>query len=503
MSNQNSTNHPTIKKAATHQDKPLTSDMIINNNIVPQEPNALDIPEARSSHESTSETHFGACAGDEFLKQSGDGRYVKLSSLHRPVPPNIQPNTSNFESLTNVSKRGRLTADTTPFTTLKTGIDWLTFVSDNIHSRTLDPWIKKWLGGHQLEEVKGKFYKGKFEYSPHRTTLSYGHNQNGASKVEITGTALAGMTHEKVVDMLKSLEQFEAKVTRLDLFTDCYDPDVRIVEDTIEHVENPRNTRLTHKIISSKKQGQNLGSTIYLGTNKSHKYWRIYDKGIEQGTSSNVWQRVELQCNRYNDYANEVTKELLSVDASEHPQTIRNIIFQDIWQRELPYWNLMKTRDVSIRTTRNTTDFSTWAKWISSSVLPRLRMVASELNTTLERLILHLDNIDPDHIVSVPEKYQYFLEQFQDSLLDDSNHPAINNTSHPVSDQRTAKPFRNGQIQRTVSDTGSRQKHNSKRLLLSTTVQSWEDSTHSKHLPLVDDQYLPSTPPLLNGRISL
>jgi len=116
--------------------------------------------------------------------------------------------------------------------------------------------------------------------------------------VDIGGTALRNIVEQQNVDqkaLLVEICNAGGKFSRLDIAKDLrgQQNDLKAVYASFEkkeHTGTARKIREWHDTDG--------GQTIYIGSPKSDKQVRVYDKANEQGLKNEYWYRLELQCRR-------------------------------------------------------------------------------------------------------------------------------------------------------------------------------------------------------------
>lgn len=102
-----------------------------------------------------------------------------------------------------------------------------------------------------------------------------------------------------------------AHFTRIDVAIDVLDDDRASIAALVDSVRSGE-TRLKgkqHSVIQSVSRGM-VGTTLYIGSRKSDKYIRVYDKAAEQGLKGKNWTRIELEAK--GDYAASLGMRILS-----------------------------------------------------------------------------------------------------------------------------------------------------------------------------------------------
>jgi hypothetical protein len=113
--------------------------------------------------------------------------------------------------------------------------------------------------------------------------------------IVIGGTALRNIwEHHEVSqrELLGQISDIGGRVSRLDLAKDL--PDVEIDYDEIYKKAEVGDYSGTARTPSQRKS-PNGGNTIYIGSTKSDKFFRIYNKAAEQNLQGQLWARFELE----------------------------------------------------------------------------------------------------------------------------------------------------------------------------------------------------------------
>lgn len=93
----------------------------------------------------------------------------------------------------------------------------------------------------------------------------------------------------------RRIRPYSPRTARLDVAMDIYTLDVlKQLREAIRTGNLVSKFKTVKFIDSATATGENLGSTIYLGSRTSRVMVRVYDKGREQGLDT-LWQRMELE----------------------------------------------------------------------------------------------------------------------------------------------------------------------------------------------------------------
>jgi phage replication initiation protein len=107
------------------------------------------------------------------------------------------------------------------------------------------------------------------------------------------------------------VQEGEINPTRLDIACDDYDGHLEL-QRIIEYIRDKRlRARSTHRkgIFNLDRADGDEGDTVYIGSEKSERRTRIYDKAKEQGDYKGVWNRLEMVNRR--QYARAVLEALI------------------------------------------------------------------------------------------------------------------------------------------------------------------------------------------------
>jgi phage replication initiation protein len=137
--------------------------------------------------------------------------------------------------------------------------------------------------------------------------VSYGYVAFGGSQqretvcIHFTGTGLMAAQDGWEHRLYQFLQDFapNARITRCDLAHDFiegeYTPE-QALKDWESGLFTSRYTKPVAECVGSDwLSGTNRGKTLYIGSRKSSKYCRIYEKGKEQGDEQSKWVRFELE----------------------------------------------------------------------------------------------------------------------------------------------------------------------------------------------------------------
>jgi DNA relaxase NicK len=179
-------------------------------------------------------------------------------------------------------------------------VDWLEFSVFEVNERM----VKYALGLQDMTfEVKRGFYYNRVLSFENVVQISSGFKGNGAREhvhVKLTGKGCRLLEQMYGTTDLRSeirnrLLFMDVKVSRMDIAVDF---NLKFVIDYFDAVLNERvkGVKVVEHVGSLKS-----GLTLYLGSRRSEKFYRLYEKDFETGDFENYKDRLELVLK--NDYA--------------------------------------------------------------------------------------------------------------------------------------------------------------------------------------------------------
>lgn len=218
--------------------------------------------------------------------------------------------------------------------------------------------LKTWV------QTQPKFGYGQAFTHPlgHLVMANYSRPEMGVH-LAFGGRALKSLAEggQYAVDLLDWMLQSGAKITRLDLAIDVFDVE-------IDPAILATKTRVKSAPGSAKKwrvwRGENGGCTAYIGSRKSEKFLRIYDKAAETGDKSRAWTRFEIELKGNAARAASMQMSLLTDD--ERPQFIKGLISALFNPDDETFQEAMKGDAVRLVTVKDTNDKS--LDWLQGTV---------------------------------------------------------------------------------------------------------------------------------------
>jgi len=199
------------------------------------------------------------------------------------------------------------------------------------------------------------------------TIMSHPSRPDMGVHVSFTGRALRALSEGGItaVSMLDWMLKEGAKVTRIDLAIDVFDQAIDIVSlaGKPRVKESPGSARKWKFM-----KGDDGGCTAYIGSRKSDKFLRIYDKAIESGNTARPWIRFELEIK--GDAAKLVATQFGMLGEGEHAGYIKGIMKAMFNPDDEFYQALMTSEAIHIPGEKNTEDNT--IEWLLNSVAKTL-----------------------------------------------------------------------------------------------------------------------------------
>lgn len=127
-------------------------------------------------------------------------------------------------------------------------------------------------------------------------SLATNGTEAGTTNVTLPGMALAGLRASMGVtdtDLARYVIGLAARVPRVDVALNLYDADLTVGDIVRAYTDGTMRTRCRNGLYVAKLKRPN--KTLYLGSPKSDRLTRVYDKKAEQGTYGDEWLRIEVQ----------------------------------------------------------------------------------------------------------------------------------------------------------------------------------------------------------------
>jgi len=178
-----------------------------------------------------------------------------------------------------------------------------------------------------------------------------------------TGRSLAALNDGGIaaVKMLSWALDQNAKPTRLDLAIDVLDTEIDIESlAAAPRVKNAPGSARKWSVV----RGHDKGCTVYVGSRKSDKFLRIYDKAAEQGIEGRSWTRFELELK--GDAARAAAKQMWLLSDEERPQFIKGLIRALFNPDDELFQSIMDAPAAALVTEKDTRDGT--LEWLMNTV---------------------------------------------------------------------------------------------------------------------------------------
>jgi hypothetical protein len=196
---------------------------------------------------------------------------------------------------------------------------------------------------------------------------------------------------------LQILDNFSFKLTRIDLAIDDFTKSL-----TWQHFDLAYDSGTSHGfrecgLTTSKKEKKQNGFTFYMGSKRSEKLYRFYDKSIESGGEIDAY-RLEAQFR--DEWCRSIWSILLAANTDkEFHRAIVNCVcspidfYQEVLQEDntvkkvpLQWWadfkKLVKSDGIFLSCGRVKTSIDSTMQWVEKQVETSLAMIEEYMNTT-------------------------------------------------------------------------------------------------------------------------
>jgi len=156
-----------------------------------------------------------------------------------------------------------------------------------------------------------------------------------------------------------------ARITRLDLAIDVHETPVDIVGLTrVKQVKGDEGSAKKWNLIT----GSDNGVTLYIGSRKSEKFMRIYNKAAEQGLEGVMWSRFELEIKQ--DTCRTIADAITSLPSGEIPHYVKGLMRGLFNPNDPTYQQIMDVPSIPVGSTKDISDNT--LKWLYDSVAKTL-----------------------------------------------------------------------------------------------------------------------------------
>ncbi len=248
------------------------------------------------------------------------------------------------------------------------GVDWVTMTTEKdeigfawyaMYTKYRD--IKKREADEEMPFSNG-YYSGL-----RIASMQWGHDPHLGYIIIISGSDA-----DKYWDRLSPID---GRVTRLDLCVDFVQKNVQyLAKDLFELAGEERRRQKPGLSLFIGPEG---GDTLYVGSRHSQQFGRLYDKGVESGTSppGHYW-RAEVEYKK--PLAGLMAAELVQESSESRVQAIADTVVHWFLERDIPVLgNELGTRAIEISVEQRITTADKKLAWLKTQVGPTVRTLVS------------------------------------------------------------------------------------------------------------------------------
>jgi hypothetical protein len=287
-------------------------------------------------------------------------------------PNNAQPNLTP----------GPVTRGSTLPNTMETGgflvcprLDWIRATGPESLSEPLTSWLESMnldpLSGEPepFEQSRGHFgyQHGRFWQDKGAKVMWGAAGPHPTTMIELTGSFLSRTSIEDQAEMIAQLIDLGVnKFTRLDLALDYFTDEtpselITFHMDALASCEagDLVSPRTFYPIHPKTNKLESQGFTLYLGSNKSDAFSRIYDKGQQTGNRPpGTWIRWELETK--DTKATQIALRLASVQSTELASLVQGLVLASATFDPEPEWFKALKHDVELVPVSPIRDDTSW-----------------------------------------------------------------------------------------------------------------------------------------------
>lgn len=247
-------------------------------------------------------------------------------------------------------------------------VDWVTMTTDkDIVGHTWYAMYVKYRAMKLKEAETEKPFSNGYYSGLRIAKMQWGHQEHLGYIMIISGSDA-----ERYWDKLSPVD---ARVTRLDLCVDFVHKDVEyLARDIFDDIEKER---LKQKPFLSLFIGPEGGDTLYVGSRHSQQFGRLYDKGVESGTSppGHYW-RAEVEYKK--PLAGLMAGELVEETSANRVRAIADTVINWFCDRGIPVLgDEAGERAIQISVEQRVTTADKKLAWLRTQVGPTVRQLVS------------------------------------------------------------------------------------------------------------------------------
>jgi hypothetical protein len=178
-----------------------------------------------------------------------------------------------------------------------------------------------------------------------------------------------------------------ATCSRIDIAIDV--TSIRLVKDLIACIKDDKVK--THVKKWGVIEGNDGGTTLYVGSRDSERMLRIYDKAVEQGLTGQTWDRIELEVK--GQAAHRLARALAHFD----PEGVVRSWIDDFCHFDNEIWTMLMTTPISYYSAsqRRKSDTREWLlNSVSQIIAKRVMAGDTDLMSDLTHVVNHLCGFD-------------------------------------------------------------------------------------------------------------
>lgn len=185
--------------------------------------------------------------------------------------------------------------------------------------------------------------------------------------VMMTGNAMQKLVEVgyNTVSLIPWCLEQRARITRLDLAIDVHEHPVDIVGLTrCKQLRGAEGSAKKWNLIT----GSDNGITLYIGSRKSEKFMRIYNKAAQMGLENVMWSRFELEIKQ--DTCRTIANAIVQLPSGEIPHYVKGLMRGLFNPIDETYQKIMDGPSVYVSSTKEASDST--LKWLYDSVAKTL-----------------------------------------------------------------------------------------------------------------------------------
>jgi len=247
-------------------------------------------------------------------------------------------------------------------------LDWLSFTAKGINDGAATRALSFGLRSSQWTDVNGVHgYKLARQHPYGHIVMSHPGRPDMGVHVMMTGQSMHKLNEigYDTLQLIPWCNEQKARITRLDLAIDVHETPVDIVGLTkCKQVKGEEGSAKKWNLIT----GSDNGVTLYIGSRKSEKFMRVYNKAAQMGLEGVEWSRFELEIKQ--DTCRTIAAAITSLPSGEIPTYVKGLMKGLFNPNDALYQAIMNVPSVQVGSTKDTSDDT--LKWLYNSVAKTL-----------------------------------------------------------------------------------------------------------------------------------